>query len=521
MKIKNSRLELVKLESLSKLPEVIKRTDLRYKTIYAIDPNEKSLYKVPCLSCSFKTIILDPSSIAILDTFNELYYIITSGTKEEKVTYTLDEKKILVSVFSGLSDEHRLDTAELFCHAIGNRELLDMFYSDYGKMDETRALCQKLYNASTIPSVSDTAKLYPHQYQRPRYSIYELSEDLLSSHSYICTDPDLTGKYEKISRNLKATSTMIEDSWNPIISKGFNKTRANLNINYIATVSVDVPENTHGVAAGPRELKTIKSICLVKDGKVCNSSFGIRIKSKDLVRKLKAAKVIKTDLACEGDYLVDISNLPVISKSKTSCIRSYDLGTAEAWYRLSDIAIEYLMRREYKERHKLDVIPDKIKSFDEGKTDSELYLESLGIYGDYFYHDKKVGHVSRVYDATELISNFKVLPTKETCTKNITRLLNGSGKCNPFVADFLNAYVIPDINSGINYSDLIQRWETKKTACRNKIRDLKFRLISGKSLTVCTHKEGRKSILTIRENVKVGTYDVTVSWDLKEKHVIV
>ena len=53
MKIKNSRLELQRVDNLSDVPSVMKREDLRYKTIYAIFP--KSIFKnYPCVSISFK-----------------------------------------------------------------------------------------------------------------------------------------------------------------------------------------------------------------------------------------------------------------------------------------------------------------------------------------------------------------------------------------------------------------------------------------------------------------------------------
>lgn len=523
IKIKNSRLVLKRLDSLAELPSVVVKKDLRYKTLYAIGPNDKAPYKVPCISCSFENMAADPAGTsAILGTFKEHYVITTSGTKDSKITYNLEEKKILVSIFSGLADEHKLDTAEIFCHAIGNRELLDMFYSDYGRMNNTRALCQKLIESHSIPSTSDTSKLYPHQYQRPRYSIYGLLQDLIRTKAYICTDPDLTGgKYEKISRNLKQTSETVGDNWNPVVGQSFNKTRANLNLNYMALVKVEVPTNSHGVDPGERELKTLRSICLVKDGKVCNTSFGVRIEDKNLRRKLKAAGIVKSELVYAGDYLLDITNLPVISKSKISGISSFDLGTAETWYRLSDIALDYIRRRDYKERHKLAILPEKIDFTQEGMSEAELYLASLGIYGEYFYPEKKVGDVKKVYDTTELIGTFRVLPTKETCTKNITRLLNGAPKVNPFVSDFLKAYVTPDIDKGIPYKTLLETWERRKNHYRGAIQNLKFRLISGKSLNVRIHGSRRKSVLDTVEIIKIGTYEIPVTWCLKEKHVIV
>jgi hypothetical protein len=145
----------------------------------------------------------------------------------------------------------------------------------------------------------------------------------------------------------------------------------------MALVKVEVPSNSHGIDPGERELKTLRSICLVKDGKVCNTSFGVRIEDGNLRRKLKAAGIVKSELLYASDYLLDISNLPVISKSKVSCIRSFDLGAAETWYMLSNIALEYIRRREYKEKNKLTTLPDKIDFTTQGMSDSELYGSML------------------------------------------------------------------------------------------------------------------------------------------------
>lgn len=524
MKVKNSRLELQKVDDLSELSKIMSGKNLRYKTLYAIFPTNTKFLSIPCMSVSFTNGVykLIPEDENLLKNYREYYVITKDGTKESKISYTEEERERLVSVFLGLVDECRFDTAEILCHTIGNKQLLTTFYSDYGKMDETRKLCIELLEEAKIPVTKNISSQFPIQYQRPKYSIYELAHDLIQDKASICTDNDLTGSsYKKISRGLEKTSEFVEGAWNPLVGQSFNKTRANLNLNYLCSVKVDVPENEVGVEPGSRELKTLKSICLVKDGKVCNTSFGIRINSKSLERKLKSVGIIKESLVYSGDYLIDIETLPVISKSKTSNIRSFDLALAEVNYRLADIALEYIKRRQYKESKGLEKLPEKIEV---EKTPQELYLESLGIYGDYFYPDKKVGKVSKVYDTVELVVNIKTIPSKDTCTKNITKLLNGYGKSNAFVTDFLNAVVIPDIDKGIPYPELIQKWENKKNKSKYLIRDLKFRLITGKSMRVCVHGCHRKSILDTREVIKVAEfmkYEIPVSWNLKDSHVIV
>lgn len=520
MKIKNSRLELNRLEDLSKYRELEKRTDLRYKILFAINPTSEATVDYPCVSCSFRQLSIS-AAYSVIKKYQDYYYItVTKSKAPSDIEYSLEEKKILISIFSGLADIHNLDSAELFCHAIGNSELLDMFYSDYGRMDRTRALCMDLCEATSIPEIKNTSDVYPHQYQRSRYSIYELADDLINSKAYICTDPDLTGKYEKISRNTKTGATMIGGTWCPIIGKSLNKTRANLNLIYLATVEIIVPENTHNVTPGPRTLKTLKAVCLVKDGKVCNDIFGVRIKDKRVEKKIKSAGIVKSGLVYSEDYAVRLSSLPVISKSKISGIRSFDLGTAEVWYRLSDIAIEYIQRKEYKEKMKLHKLPEKINK-DSSKSEEELYLNSLGIYGDYYYPKREVGEVIKTYKTEELISKLGLIPTKDTYVRNITRLLNGNSVNNHFTKDFITTYVQPDLDRGMSYSDLLEIWERRKNKYRDQIRDLKFRLILGKSLKVCCHSKGRRSILKTSQEIRIGNYKTNVSWGLKDTYILV
>lgn len=526
MKVINSRLELQRVENLSELSKIMSGKNLRYKTLYAIFPIRSPFTSFPCMTKSFtdgKYSLTPDEEVLLNSNYREYYVIIKSGTKESKVTYTEEEREILVSIFSGLINEFKLDTAEIICHAIGNKELLTTFYSDYGKMEDTKRLCCRLIEDSKIPVTKNISDQFPIQYQRPKYSIYELAQDLIKDKASICTDSDLiSGAYKKISRGLEKTSEFIEGSWNSLVGQSFNKTRANLNLNYMCSVKVEVPENEAGVEPGPRELKTLKSICLVKDGKVCNTSFGIRINSKVLERKLKSVGIIRESLVYSGDYLINIETLPVISKSKASNIRSFDLALAEINYRLSDIALEYIRKRQYKESKGLETLPEKIES---EKTPKEEYLESLGIYGGYFYPDKKVASkISKVYDTVELVASIKTIPTRDTCTKAITKILNGYGKTNVFVTDFINTVVIPDIDKGISYSELIQKWEEKKAKSKHIIRDLKFRLITGKSMKVCVHGSRKKSILETKEVIKVAEfmkYEIPVSWTLKDTHVIV
>lgn len=524
MKIRETRLELERVEDLNQVPKIMGDKSLRYKTLYAINPGPDCVYRTPCGSMQFKAPYkIFPTNLSCLKTYGDYYVLKRTRNLNPHQEYTQSELRVMISVFCGLLSERKFQVAEELCHAIKNLDILNTFYSDYGTCKKTEMLCKKLIESrDDIQTVTDTTNLYPKQFQRRRYSIYKLANDLQEAHALICTDPDLTGKFTKISRGLKSKATPLLDTWNPIIGCNLNSTRANLNLLYIGRVSLDIPENTVGVKAGPIELKTLRSICLVKDGRVCNDSFGIKIDSGKIRKRLKAAGVLKEDLLFPDDFAARISTLPVVSKSDFKTIRIFDLAQAEVWYRLSDLAMEYIWRREYKERNKIDVLPVKISEEPIG-GEREKFLTSLGIFGDYYSPRKTVDLLEREYIAPELVCNVKNLPVKGTYVSNITKLLNSTGKYNPVVSDFLQTYVIPEIKNG-NYKELLAKWEKRKEECRQSIRDLKFRLISGKSLDVVVHGGKRYSILTITETIKIPgleKYPFVCRWNINDKKILV
>ena len=147
-------------------------------------------------------------------------------------------------------------------------------------------------------------------------------------------DPELIGTYENISDYRSKTENLIKDSWCPIIGLVGNQERANISLKYLTKTKINIPENEFGIEPGEKDYNTIKTICLLKDGKLNHSKLGIRISSK-LSRKLKHLDIIKLDLIYKNDYLIDISNLPVISKDWLIGCSDLFLGRLEAKKRYS------------------------------------------------------------------------------------------------------------------------------------------------------------------------------------------
>lgn len=188
-----------------------------------------------------------------------------------------------------------------------------------------------------------------------------------------------------------------------------NKRRANLGICFDTNVVVNIPENTVGIEPGEKTYKTRQSICLVKDGLLNQSLIGVMISNK-LAGKFKRLGIIKSELVFSGEYLIDISSLPVVTKCAIRDISSYYLSRLEVKYKLAAIANEYI-QEYYPEKVTLD---PKIE-----------FLKSLGIVGDYYFPkketDKEATRKSEMI--MELVSFISGIPGEKQkdnlCIKNI------------------------------------------------------------------------------------------------------
>lgn len=425
-------------------------------------------------------------------------------------SYTQDDLKVIIS-FLGSSVLYYQDVAELLAHATEDGKIIKGFYQSYGKeglKNYMDTLKETVKNYEKYKPSTDKVKHYPVSYSRNRYSVQKLIADLIEDKAMIVTDKFLIGVYEKISGGRKdyekAGVIPVNDDWCPITGYQGNKTRANLSICYLGKVKVPIPENKYGIEPGIKNLDTIKSLCLIKDGILHQSRLGVRVSSK-LAGKLKRMGLVKGELLYPGDLVIDITTIPVISKAWIREINSVTLSRLEVRAELAKIAIEYL-----------DFIsPSTDKEIT--KTDKEAFLESLGIYGDLYRGEIKHTLTGNFYQAVELVSKFSGIPKTKKARDLEYKLFKDTGKCGNRV---LNEFLSSLVKAGESVTDLKKVWRENLNNLTVQLRDKKFQIIMSKKSRF--EDKGYPYIDDVSKTVEiVPGAPIQVEWKFVTKRVYV
>jgi hypothetical protein len=390
-KIGITQLDYEKGDSLVK----VNKGSLKYQRILFTSPGTSKFAVLPAVAEEIEV----PSGIR--KAFSEAWVIEKTTDKAMKEKYNGFEKDVMLKWMKSLYPSH-LDTAELLCRACGYGNVMTKFYKSYGT-----EMIRDFYRL--IDSITDgyekgsgkSEKKYAAQYISKKYSVYELLQDIMKSGKVkIYTDPELLGEYKRITRKKIIEGSMVPDLWCPVVGLVGNRERANLSLSYKTQITVDVPENSHGAAPGPRNLECVRSFCIVKDGLVWSKRLGIKTEDKTLVRKLRGSGAIEMDLVMSDEYLLNLENLPVISIPQIRHITSWQLAEAETAIEYARIGGIWARRMEYMERKSLPKCPDKMEI--EPTSPAEVYLRSLGIYGNKYIPVSKTADVEKRYVCFEV-----------------------------------------------------------------------------------------------------------------------
>lgn len=487
IRIKNTNLELVRLNYYSLGYNRIENLDkkkLKYQVVYFTSPKkddkELSTYRLAYGVSSF-TLDTNVSSI-----YDEAWIIQKTKEPEEKdLSYDRYELSTLLGILNTMIAQH-LDMAELLCHAIEDGPLLNLFYSSYGDFSQFKSRIKEL-DENPVTKFPD--KKYALQYQRSKYSVYDLLYDLKKDGAEIYIGPDLI-TYKKISAGPKREYKDIY-SWSKVSSVLGNKERANLSLVSYSEVSVNIPENEFGIEPGDRKLKEYRTCCIIKDGILWTRQIGVRISQK-LHKKLVPTGCIIGDLLYKNDYFLDLSKIPVIGKKHLKVTR-FNLAKLEVESELLNIAIQY------------KVIKDKIpaRTF----SDTEKFLHKLGIYdGTYCKVDKIIKYLKKSETVHSITTELDLIKDCKNQIKDFVR----KGRClNPRLEAYLGTLKADELN--------VTELKKKKAEVERKIRDYKFKLILSKYLKFTEHLSPR-----IPQNYSVdipGDKKILVKWQNKLKKI--
>lgn len=377
IRINNSRLRIIPITGIkysSSCRELLinEKSRLRYQFIVCTDPSSSSM-----AHCSYHD-IRGVSKIVLSSSGYNNYWGIEYVRGIEKYSgeiYTDHDKYVILS-FLALIPLGYTDVAELLCHALGDDTILKHFYESYGSGEYYRNYIVGIINKLSSYEFTPPSRFYPITYSGSNhYSVVSLLKDLVKDGSSILLDPDLIGKYNRISSSdpshYPSNVKVLPDRWCEVMGICGNKSRANLSLHYKSKVEVSIPPVVPGIASGAHVYDMLKNVCIVHNGILNLRYLGVRV-SPSLASKFKRLGLVKDDLIYSNDYLLDLSRIPIVSRSslrRKSTI--YVTKLAAEYYRTKLISgyVNYLYNN---------------KKFPE-RSESELYLNRLGIYGDYYF----------------------------------------------------------------------------------------------------------------------------------------
>lgn len=439
------------------------------------------------------------------------------GNRYTNITYTEDELKILLMFGRCSLSGNYIPLAEKILLATNCKEAIDGFYSYYGSEDSKESFLKLTENIIKNPkkytyldSTDDIAPIY----ERSRYSVHSLLEDLVKDKASILLSGELTDYYDKVSDSMPADVKIINPKdWCKIVDICGSKSRANLHLRILTKVNVNIPENEYGIESGEKTYNYIRTFCIIVDGVLNQKKLVVKV-SRNLENKLTRYKgLIDLKLIRYGELVLDLTKLPVESKNKLYKISGNLLGELVTKYYVSKLAINYL-----------DFLYPTTKTLDK----KEEFLENLGIYGNYYHPkqlpDKEITKTGEyvVEELTPIIKNFKYLSGKRRDKIfNEYKRFGLIHKSN-LLTNILNA--INNIHKEMAGDLQKERdfWKNNLYTSRDKLRNKVFQILMRKDLILNNKKTPTPHLLyfTAKDfNVFGIIGEISVSWKFVKRKI--
>ena len=261
-----------------------------------------------------------------------------------------------------------------------------------------------------------------------------------------------------------------------------------------------------GIEPGKLHITAPRKICIIKDGILINPEISVKVNSNKLQKKLVSTGIVKSKLLYKNELTLDLSKLPIITRDKLK-INVFDLAQTEVKYTFSSIACNYLERLVYMRDKKLTTCPKKLQEPE--KSEKEKFLEKLGIYENRLYSTKVKTEANSKYLANEVSGVIEGMNTRYY-SDDILSYCNKT-KCNLVIENFLK-----NIDKELKFTpldDLYEVWREEHSKQEKKLRDLKFRLLLGRTFKFkCI--SNKKDFSTTSNKLEVFVYgeSVKVYW---------
>lgn len=339
-KIRISNSKLIVEEIIKPISEPNKFPDLKYKVAFVVDRSAGLAY------CIDNKLTFD--HIAETTSKDATWYVIK---EESKINpwHDLDEyeRTTLMFILSTISSDSYLDLAEKMILATGDKKIIDNFYGhlvyNCGDKWSFKNIVKDIKNYK--PERDEVTRI-PRYDGRVRYSVYKLINDLVKDKAKLLLDEDLVGKYNRISQRTVAvdddSSSEKDDlpKWYQIIGKLGNMTRPNISLTF-------------------RKGNQSRNLNLIRDGLLNVRYLAVRV-SDNLARRLRRSKCFSMNLVRKNDYLLDLTELPVVSRAELGKIPFPNLVFAEQQFRLARAGKYYVEKKTNKKRDNKDSYSRKV-----------------------------------------------------------------------------------------------------------------------------------------------------------------
>ena len=436
--------------------------------------------------------------------------------------YTFEELRIIYSFIDLMYRNRFIDITEALVHGTEDKQIISEFYKA-SSPNEILSYCGNLekividitssdIETTPIACEQDIPKKCYNTYGK--YSVEKLLTDLVNDDAEILVDPQLIGKYERISCGELPKDDNAEyqkENWYKITGILGNKRRANLSLTYSMDTKVGIPVNPYDIIPGVYTFKKKSAICIIKDSILHQKYLGVKV-SKTLEKKLKRTKVLVGDLLGEGEFLIDFSKLPVVSKDWIREVSKSHLGKLEVQYILSKIILKYI-----------NFIWEKNR--EEKKSDKELFLESLGIYGEYYKgcknEDDPYNEDIPTYPVIELTprisaENVNIWEGYDETQYKLYHDLTKRSQTSRWLRELFDSINI-DENCSKNLEEFKNKWISCRNSYGNEIRERVFDLIMSKTFYFTEGYIGRNNVrVKLIEN---KDFYVRVNWIFKSRDI--
>lgn len=433
---------------------------------------------------------------------DKIYFISKSKDHDDKINV---KSSVIWSAVYALASVGDFKYVEEILYALSDRTMIDMYQGALGKQkieEFKKSLLEKVAKTSALTYHRSSLRYSPNP---KKYCVLDFLNDITSTdgNRIIVTSPgfnysptgpksvakvvltdDQKKKLSEAPTKAKAEKILSDASKNQVEMRYdydkdiestkylnvtdmvWNSTRANVSLQTSVPVILTVPKKD-GKGTFEMNSHIIRNYTIIKDGILNVTEIPMVINNGQLRGKFKRMGMLSEIDKSRNVYMINISNLPIINRSRTKSVTSAELAQMELNLLNQRFIFKYLKYISPKSTTMIS------------KVVNDPYLESLGITEKGYSPKTEQIRTDDFYYATSLdtkIEKFSTIPKIEVVLNKVK-----SGKSMTVSEEYMSK-VIELVNEklsyeGISAKSMMDELEIRKSKSIKEISELKFSLI--------------------------------------------